>query len=241
MKRVYLIAASIGAAGIGVVLGVSAILPEAGVTKARYDRVALGMTLKEVEDVFEMPATKVFEDVSHDMRIRSWRNHDGSGAGVFFGTGDTVTDKWWRDSTETTGEKLRRDSVALVVGGVRRSLTGSSGIFRRKNPAQCDWWIACLVVLASLVPIGIAYEVATRAVPPVPGLVGAVGGLLLWMSTAWGFRFRVPLNSIEEVMLTRGFRPVVGVGLAWSLDMVHERTMSLAGVDLPTGQDGVPP
>jgi hypothetical protein len=105
-------------------------------------------------------------------------------------------------------------------------------------PAKCDWWIACLV------PIGVgavvAYQAVTQAMPPVPGLLGAVlplgiGGLLLWMF--WGtsyeigeaelvnrlgpFRFRVPLNAIEEVVSTTGFRLVVGLGLAWSLDMLH--------------------
>jgi hypothetical protein len=111
-------------------------------------------------------------------------------------------------------------------------------------PAKCDWWIACLVVPTSLLPIGIgafvAYQAVTQAIPPVPGLLGAalafgVGGLLLWMflGTSYDigetelvnrlgpFRFRVPLNAIEEVVSTRGFRLVVGLGLAWSLDMLH--------------------
>ena len=111
-------------------------------------------------------------------------------------------------------------------------------------PAKCDWWIACLVVPTSLLPIGIGAVVACQAVmqamPPVPGLLGAVlplgvGGLLLWMflGTSYDigetelvnrlgpFRFRVPLNAIEEVVSTSGFRLVVGLGLAWSLDMLH--------------------
>jgi hypothetical protein len=119
-------------------------------------------------------------------------------------------------------------------------------------PAKCDWWIACLVVPTSLVPIGLgavlAYQAATQAVPPVPGLLGAVlafglGGLLLWMF--WGtsyeigetelvsrlgpFRFRVPLHAIEEVVSTRGFRLVVGLGLAWSLDMLHVKYWKASG------------
>ena len=111
-------------------------------------------------------------------------------------------------------------------------------------PAKCDWWIACLVVPTSLLPLGIgavvAYQAVVQAIPPVPGLLGAalafgVGGLLLWMflGTSYDlgetelvnrlgpFRFRVPLNAIEEVVSTSGFRLVVGLGLAWSLDMLH--------------------
>jgi hypothetical protein len=116
-------------------------------------------------------------------------------------------------------------------------------------PAKCDWWISCLVVLLSLVQVGIgtliAYDVATRAVTPVPGLGVAallvgIGGLLLWLwvGTSYEigekdlvnrlgpFHFRVPLNAIDEVILTRGFRLVFGLGLAWSLDMVHVKYRS---------------
>jgi hypothetical protein len=78
-------------------------------------------------------------------------------------------------------------------------------------PAKCDWWIACFVVPASLVPIGIAYGV-------VP-LVNRLGP----------FRFRVPLNPIWR----RGFRPVVGRGAREVQE--GERTPSLARVDFPTG------
>jgi hypothetical protein len=106
------------------------------------------------------------------------------------------------------------------------------------------WWVACLVVPTSLLAIGvvavIAYQAATRAMPPVPGLLGAVvpsgiAGLLLWMflgtsyqvgeaelaSRVGPFRHRVPRNAIEDVASTRGFRLVVGLGLSWPLDMLH--------------------
>ena len=111
-------------------------------------------------------------------------------------------------------------------------------------PAKCDWWIACLVVPASLLSLGIgafiAYLTVTQAMPTLPGLLGSilplgVGGMLLWMF--WGtsyeiggselmnrlgpFCFRVPLNAIEEVVSTTGFCLVMGLGLAWSLDMLH--------------------
>lgn len=111
-------------------------------------------------------------------------------------------------------------------------------------PAKCDWWIACVVVPTSVVQIGlgavIAYTVLTEAIPATLGLAGGIlllgiGGLLLWIwagtsyeigetelvSRVGPFRFRIPLKAIEEVVSTRGFHPVVGIGLAWSLDMLH--------------------
>lgn len=119
-------------------------------------------------------------------------------------------------------------------------------------PAKCDWWVACLVGPTSLVPIGIgavvAYQAVTQAMPPVPGLLGAVlplgiGGVLLWIllgtsckigetelvSRLGPFGFRVPLNAIEEVVPTKGFRVVVGLGLAWSLDMLHVKYRKASG------------
>jgi hypothetical protein len=111
-------------------------------------------------------------------------------------------------------------------------------------PAKSDWWIACLVVPTSLLSIGIgafiAYLTVRQAMPPLPGLLGTVlplgvGWLLLWMF--WGtsyeisetelvnrlgpFSFRVPLNAVEEVVSTTGLCLVIGVGLAWSRDMLH--------------------
>ncbi len=111
-------------------------------------------------------------------------------------------------------------------------------------PAKCDLWIACLVVPSMLLPIGIgaiiAYQTVTQAMPLIPGLLGTIlplgiGGLLLWMflDTSYQigetelvnrlgpFCFRVPLNAIEEVVSTSGFNLIAGLGLAWSLDMLH--------------------
>lgn len=41
--------------------------------------------------------------------------------------------------------------------------------------------------------------------------------------------FRVPLNAIEEVVSTNGFCLVVGLGLAWSLDMLHLKYRKASG------------
>jgi hypothetical protein len=119
-------------------------------------------------------------------------------------------------------------------------------------PAKRDWWVACLVVPLGLVLVGVgafaAYQVATWAMPAAPGLLVAVvpgggGGLLLWMfagtSYAIGeadlvtyfgpFRFRVPLDAIEEVVSSTGFYFIIGVGLAWSLDALHVKYRKASG------------
>jgi hypothetical protein len=111
-------------------------------------------------------------------------------------------------------------------------------------PAKQDWWVACLVVLAGVDLVGaggvVAYQTAIQRIPLAPGLILAavmtgVGGLLLWMFMATSyeigesdlivrlgpFRWRAPLNSIEEVVSTTGFHLIVGLGLAWSMDMLH--------------------
>lgn len=110
-------------------------------------------------------------------------------------------------------------------------------------PAKRDWWIACLVVPVSLFLVGVgtlvAYQVATRAMAAAGLLAAAfpagIGGLLLWafagtsyeigetdlVARLGPFRLRVPLDAMEEVVSTTGFCVVEGLGLAWSLDMLH--------------------
>jgi PH (Pleckstrin Homology) domain-containing protein len=111
-------------------------------------------------------------------------------------------------------------------------------------PPKRDWWVALLVLPTTAVPIVlgafVAYQVAIGVRPPVTGLLmvavmETVGGLLLWaffgtsyeitethlVARLGPFRWRIPLDAIEEVLSTRGFRLVVGLGLAWSLDMLH--------------------
>jgi hypothetical protein len=113
-------------------------------------------------------------------------------------------------------------------------------------PARKDAWVAFLLVPASLAMVGLGAATvglaAAGAIPPLSGLIPGflsvgVGGLLLWMFfatsyeiTDWDvvarlgpFRWRIPLDAIEQVVVTDGFRLVVGLGLAWSLAMVHIR------------------
>jgi hypothetical protein len=119
-------------------------------------------------------------------------------------------------------------------------------------PAKRDWWIACVVVPLGLFLVGVgafaAYQVATWAMPAVPGLLvavvqGGIGGLLLWMFSGTSyvigetdlvtclgpFRFRVPLDAIEEVVSSTGFYFIVGVGLSWSLDALHVKYRKRSG------------
>ena len=114
-------------------------------------------------------------------------------------------------------------------------------------PAKQDWWLACLVVSAGVVLVGIgaltAYQAAAQGMPFGSRLILAaaavvpagIGGLLLWLfgatsyeigesalvSRVGPFRMRIPLKAIEEVVSTNGFHVIVGLGLAWSMDMLH--------------------
>jgi hypothetical protein len=115
MKRRYLIASGILAAGIGVVLGVLAILPEPGVTKATLVQVEDGMTAQDVEVLIRVPpslsvgATVTRNGVSDELWLRRWCNADGSAANIYFDHRDGVVhEKHWDDSTATIGERLRR-------------------------------------------------------------------------------------------------------------------------------------
>src|SRR5262249_5231755 len=119
-------------------------------------------------------------------------------------------------------------------------------------PPRRDWWVSLLIVPTGLglVAAGAfaAYQLATQAMPAVPGVVLAtvlplMGGLLLWayFGTSYEiteaelvarvglFRWRVPLAAIEEIVSTRGFRLVVGMGLAWSLDALHVKYRRAGG------------
>jgi hypothetical protein len=119
-------------------------------------------------------------------------------------------------------------------------------------PAKKDWWVACIVVPLGLVLVSVGafavYQVATWAMPAFPGLLvaavpGGGGGLLLWMFAGTSyvigetdlvthlgpFRFRVPLDAIEEVVSSTGFYFIVGVGLAWSLDALHVKYRKRSG------------
>jgi hypothetical protein len=121
MRRRLLIP-GIPVACIGVVLGVVAVLPG---PKAAFDRVEVGMTAEEVESIFGIPPTAVVPLpraplglallLDEWQSLRVWRNEDGSRAEITFVhqggnylAGGTVYSKQWQDSTETTGETLRR-------------------------------------------------------------------------------------------------------------------------------------
>jgi hypothetical protein len=110
--------------------------------------------------------------------------------------------------------------------------------------AKKDWWVRLLVLPPTLAALaaGLALLLGTPgpAGAPllVPGLLLAgVGLLLLWLYAATSYeitgthvvarlgpyRRRIPLDRIAEVTSTRRFHLVLGLGLAWSLDMLHIR------------------
>jgi hypothetical protein len=122
MKKRLLASAGIVAVCVGVLLAVVVVLPG---PKAAFDRVEVGMAVGEVESIFGMPPTDIVPILRVPLGLalpdewpqscRVWRNKDGSRAeitfvhqgGNYLGSG-TVYSKEWQDSTETTGETLRR-------------------------------------------------------------------------------------------------------------------------------------
>ena len=106
MNRRYWIAAGIGAACTFAVLGLAAVLPESGVTKARYDSLGMGLTMMAVEATLG-PPHEVVE--FRRFAIGRWVNEDGSGAEIYFEkVSGNVFERRWHNSTETLGEKMRR-------------------------------------------------------------------------------------------------------------------------------------
>jgi hypothetical protein len=105
-KRRCLISAAILAAGIGIVVAVVALLPpQAGVTKANFDRIEKGMTFTDVATLFG--AEPWFDDTTPEHRLVDWRHEDGAVGRVILVDG-MVTEMFWFESDETYPDKLRR-------------------------------------------------------------------------------------------------------------------------------------
>ena len=103
-KRLVLIAAV--PLTIAVALGVLAMLPPSpGVTKANFDRIETGMTLAEVEAIFERKGVLGWS--GEGVSIYSWEAYDGSSASVEF-SNDCVDVSAWTDPNETFLDKIRR-------------------------------------------------------------------------------------------------------------------------------------
>jgi hypothetical protein len=111
-------------------------------------------------------------------------------------------------------------------------------------PAKKDWWVLVLLGPVSLFLFGAGAlalsQVAAGDVPPLPGLLltavlSGTGALLLSLILAASYEitesdvvarlgpiwWRIPLAGIEEVVSTRGFQIVFGLGLALSWGMLH--------------------
>lgn len=113
-KRLLLIAAV--PLAIVVVLGVLSILPSRpGVTKANFDRIQVGMTRAQVEEIFgrEGKRNRVWmrgiENTMFFVIQDEWVAEDSSAALVAFSfPDDYVIETEWHDSTETILDKIRR-------------------------------------------------------------------------------------------------------------------------------------
>jgi hypothetical protein len=106
--------------------------------------------------------------------------------------------------------------------------------------AKKDWWVRLLMLPPILAVLGGGLLLLTLAAAGtlwlVPGLMLTGTGLLvLWVYAATSYeitdthvvarlgpyRRRMPLDTIKEVVSTRRFHVIFGLGLAWSLDMLH--------------------
>lgn len=95
---------------IALTLGVLAMLPpRPGVTKANFDRIRIGRTLVEVQEIFGTKGFIFTIDIPfpEGTTWRVWQADDGSNVQIGF-VDDCVVGGEWNDSNETTLDKLRR-------------------------------------------------------------------------------------------------------------------------------------
>jgi len=107
-------------------------------------------------------------------------------------------------------------------------------------PSKIDWWVALILIAASLLDFGIGgvmlYEAVVQAAPLPVLLAGfipvLVAGMLLWIYTSTGYVisppnlvvrcgpmwFTIPLDAIAEVQQKRGFSLEMGWNFALSQD-----------------------
>jgi hypothetical protein len=94
---------------IGVVLVVLALMPRSQVTRANYDRITVGMTLAEVEELFGQKGGVFHGFANKRATTYYWQADDGALALIDFDDNERVAElAQWSDSTETIGDKLRR-------------------------------------------------------------------------------------------------------------------------------------
>jgi hypothetical protein len=106
-KHRYLVCAAILAACVCIALGVLALPPQPGVTKANFERIKEGMSLREVKGILG----ESFIDASpwriHGNIALSWSHTDGSLIIIHFNE-ERVFVREFYQSTETFPEKVRR-------------------------------------------------------------------------------------------------------------------------------------
>ena len=91
---------------VAVTLGVLAMLPPSpGVTKANFDRIEIGMTRAEVEEIF---GRKGVDNRERDRAVWFSGANDVVTDTVVWFKEDCVVGKVWHDSNETITDKIRR-------------------------------------------------------------------------------------------------------------------------------------
>ena len=98
MKKRYLIATALFALCVCLALGVLALLPpRPGVTKANFDRIEIGMTVAEVDQIFGPPSGYFDRTELIPKRIITWEGWQDDGMSeITFDTNGCVKEMAWQ-------------------------------------------------------------------------------------------------------------------------------------------------
>jgi hypothetical protein len=107
-KRLLLIAGLLASIACMVLVALALLPPRAGVTKEKFDRIEIGMTVVEVETILGGTG-QPFHGFANKKHLETfvWPDDDGSLAFIDVSE-NLVTDKKWQPSPEKILDKLRR-------------------------------------------------------------------------------------------------------------------------------------
>ena|ERR1700733_8122591 len=103
-KRLFIVASLI-AVLIGIGMGAAALITDGpGITKAKFDRIEMGMAKAEVEEILGEKGKWIGEGLG---KFAYWKVNDQEWVGIDF-VDDRLIQMEWHDSPETVLDKIRR-------------------------------------------------------------------------------------------------------------------------------------